>query len=377
MAAVKRGAYRSIPVVLWHGRDFQRLPSAARLVFLALKCSLGPSGIDRFPGMLAALAEMTGYDEAMVSRQLAILETFRDAETGEADPWIQREHNVAWVVRHLEFEPSIRLDNKNHRDSLMEHIRGLPRVTIVQRFRHRYGEWFVDDPQVVQPLSGWGEIPPTPPANGMGDAMGDGMGDAMPITETETEDRTKGAGAPRSGGSEQTDGPPAKRRSSGREKGVAAPWLGELRPIWRAAYGGDLPKGVADLWRGPVEEVGVEEFARRLANYVRQTEAAFVNVGKFATTHGAYADGAGDDGTATARRWLALLRRHDLLSFNGNREDYARRRDAARGDPEAPEGFDQVWSLLRPWEGLGGMEERFALKAIQDRLAGMERRAAA
>lgn len=88
-------------------------------------------------------------------------------------------------------------------------------------------------------------------------------------------------------------------------------------------------------------------------------------------------DGARAVGNDPARQWLALAKRHDLLSFSGNRAEYAERRARAKADPEAPARFDAEFDVVRLWDGLGGMEERFVLKAIQERLAGSERRAAA
>lgn len=99
---------------------------------------------------------------------------------------------------------------------------------------------------------------------------------AMPETETETEKKTSPvAGAP--GGGQRPRG-----------KGEPAPYMGQLAPVWQAAYGGKIPKGAATHLRPVVNDVGVDEAVARFTRYCAETEARFANVAKFAQTHGAY-----------------------------------------------------------------------------------------
>jgi hypothetical protein len=133
-----RGDYRAIHSALLDGPDFQRLSPEARWALICLKVTLGPSGINKVPGVLAVLAERTGYTEATVKRCLGELE-------GSSAPWIAREHNVVWVVRALEFEPSLNLHDRKHRISVQKHASSLPRVEVVGRFMLRYREWFTED----------------------------------------------------------------------------------------------------------------------------------------------------------------------------------------------------------------------------------------
>lgn len=109
--------------------------------------------------------------------------------------------------------------------------------------------------------------------------------------------------------------------------------------------------------------------------YVMRASTFFGPALRFTEDWGAGRDAVDPD--AHARHWLMLVKRHDLLTYTGNRADYGAKVERAKADPEAPAQFDAELRAVRPWDGLGGMEERFVLKAIQERLAGSERRAAA
>jgi hypothetical protein len=200
-----RGEYRSIHKSLLYGRDFQRLPAPAQLVFLALKVNLGPLGIDRFPGMAHALTECTPFDAGEVSRALVALETFRDAKTGEAHPWIRREGNVVWIVRGLEFEPSLDVTLQNHRKAFQRHVAGLPRIALVREFAEHYGAWLTNTG--LDPL----DLDAYPMAS-------HSHPDAIAITETETITETEPYRAPRSARS-----PAGPARRAGAPAGDAPP----------------------------------------------------------------------------------------------------------------------------------------------------------
>ena len=71
-----RGTYRAIKVVFLDGPDFQQLPERARWVFLTLKMSLGPSGIEmHYPEALVHnISARTGADPDDVRSSLGVLE---------------------------------------------------------------------------------------------------------------------------------------------------------------------------------------------------------------------------------------------------------------------------------------------------------------
>jgi hypothetical protein len=52
-------------------------------------------------------------------------------------------------------------------------------------------------------------------------------------------------------------------------------FMGELRPVWRNAYGGEIPEGSARTLEPLVKKHGVELVATRLANYLAKTDAQF------------------------------------------------------------------------------------------------------
>jgi hypothetical protein len=124
---MSRGSYRSIYTVLIDGPDYQALPPNAKLLLFTLKLNLGPTGIDVLYS--AVLEPQTGLTPEQVALSLDVLE-----HAG----WIERERNLVWVVGGLENEPSRSLSNPNHRKEILDHLRSLPRLSIVDRFRRRY-----------------------------------------------------------------------------------------------------------------------------------------------------------------------------------------------------------------------------------------------
>jgi hypothetical protein len=131
-----RGEYRSIPTVLVRGRDFRALSPEAKLVFLILKLELGPSGIDVYD-LDELLPKYTGYAAAVCVRACQEL---------RAAGWVDWEDNVVWIVRGLEFNGrAMSRTNGNHRKGLLNHVQGLPSLSIVARFIAGNAAWF-DDP---------------------------------------------------------------------------------------------------------------------------------------------------------------------------------------------------------------------------------------
>jgi hypothetical protein len=171
-----RGTYRSVKVVLLDGPDFQRLSSEARFVFLVLKMTFGPSGIDvRYPEELVhQVAGKTGYDPDTVRECLATLE--------RAD-WIRREGNVVWVVGQLEHDPGMQPSNSNHRTSIQRHVDGLPRIELVARFVAEHPDFCPPDEYGIPTPTG-AAPPPDPIAPEMPQGSPeDGIPHATAITE--------------------------------------------------------------------------------------------------------------------------------------------------------------------------------------------------
>ena len=133
-----RGTYRAIKVVLLDGPDFQELPERARWVFLTLKMSLGPSGIEmHYPEALVHnISARTGADPDDVRSSLGVLE-----EHG----WIIREGNVIWIAGQLKHDPGLKAENPKHRASIQKHVAGLPRLRIVRSFIDAHPEFFPPD----------------------------------------------------------------------------------------------------------------------------------------------------------------------------------------------------------------------------------------
>lgn len=154
----ERGEYRPIYTVLIHGPDYQALSPTEKLVLLHLKLNLGPAGIGVL--YLAALAEQTGYPEDGIRLAIDIL-----SHRG----WVSHERNVFWVVDGLKYEPSLSVKNENHKGWLARHLKGLPKLLVVNQFAKRYSEWL--------------------PTNW--DGMGDGIPLPIAITSTSTTTNTK------------------------------------------------------------------------------------------------------------------------------------------------------------------------------------------
>lgn len=66
-------------------------------------------------------------------------------------------------------------------------------------------------------------------------------------------------------------------------------FMGSMRPVWKAAYGGSIPTGSAKVLKKPVSELGEDEVARRLAVYCNATEGQYASIPHFANTIGTWA----------------------------------------------------------------------------------------
>jgi hypothetical protein len=117
------------------GPDFQRLSPEARLVLYTFKLKLGRTGLRAIAGRHAALGEWTGLDPQLV----------RAAEQElEREGWMQFDGPIAWLVRGLQFEPTVSPNDSKHRKSVQAHLLTQPRRPILGRFMAHYPSWFPD-----------------------------------------------------------------------------------------------------------------------------------------------------------------------------------------------------------------------------------------
>lgn len=130
-----RGGYRSVKVVLLDGPDFQELPERENHVFVFLKLSFGPSGIEvHYPEALAHL--ISARTRIPVDAVRGCLDTL------DALGWIRRQGNVVWLVGQLEHDPHQKWDDEKHRKGIWKHLAGLPRLPIVGQFIDAHPDWF-------------------------------------------------------------------------------------------------------------------------------------------------------------------------------------------------------------------------------------------
>jgi len=149
-------------VRILNGPDFLALSADARSVLWPLKLRLPPFGIAPFPGAAGVLADDTGLPHERVVAALDEL---------QATGWIEREQNVLWLVRGLEFEPYLNPRDRNHRKYLEAVIAALPTsLTIVSKFQEHYGPMWWPDQHLGEPPEGLlldpSEGPPEGPNGG-------------------------------------------------------------------------------------------------------------------------------------------------------------------------------------------------------------------
>jgi hypothetical protein len=262
---IERGSFRAIYCALVDGPDFQAFSPGAKLVFYTLKMTLGPSGIDVVPALVATLVERTGADTTQIEKALAQL---------ESAGWVKRERNVIWIVDGLRHEPSFSLTNQNHRQKVRNHLDGLPRLGIVDDFRRYYS--------IAPPPS---EIPSPAPAAGVEDAteIPPKMASKDPSKNTE-EGRGK-----REEGSRSTDKDSAgarRRRGGDGLRGGKPTWLTPFAEAWHSVNGGTMAAGKAvKALAKLVEEWGADEVLRRWKIYVT-AKGEYANAPGFASTWG-------------------------------------------------------------------------------------------
>lgn len=165
-----RGEYRPIHTVLPESPEFKALSKDGKLLVYGLKLSLGFSGI----GVL--------YDDQLAERSGLTVEELGPARAElVSKDWLVLEGRIHWLRNGLRFEPTISLDNPNHRKAVVRHLQGLPRLSIVSRFATYY--------ELPAPFGG----APEATANGrhpQGDANGIGMASGGHTRSVETEPET-------------------------------------------------------------------------------------------------------------------------------------------------------------------------------------------
>lgn len=303
---IERGSFRAIYCALVDGPDFQAFSPGAKLVFYTLKMTLGPSGIDVVPALVATLVERTGADTAQIEKALAQL---------EAAGWVKRERNVIWIVDGLKHEPSFSLVNQNHRQKVRTHLDGLPRLAILDDFRRYYG--------IAAPPS---DIPsPSPdstPPDGedIPSKMASKMASKDPSKNTE-EGRGKREDGARS---TEKDSAGARRRRGGDGHSGAKPtWLTPFAEAWHRANGGTMAAGKAvKALAKLVEDWGADEVLRRWTIYLA-AKGEYANAPGFAATWGrwnapprivptnGHRPSKQESGRAAMAEWLAQQESHD------------------------------------------------------------------
>ena len=166
----ERGDYRAIHTVLLESPEFVDMSPYAQLIWFHLKLRLGPTGIDVIPAAEAVLAEATGLPPDAIKEGIA--DTIRMG-------WLMRERNVFWLRNALKFEPSRTLTNDNHRKNVLTHLRGLPKLKIVNDFADYY--------ELVRPFPDLS--PPPSPPKGIPDGIPDPLPDHGRTEERNTEER--------------------------------------------------------------------------------------------------------------------------------------------------------------------------------------------
>lgn len=228
----ERGAYRSIKVVLLDGPDFQRLSERARHAFLVLKMGVGPSGLEvRYPGALEhEVGQRTGMP---VGAARAAIEEL------ESNGWIRHEGNLLWVIGQLEHDPGLQASNKNHRQSIQNHIASLPRVPLVADFVDTHPSWFPPSeyslPDGIRMASGSHPDRANDVENSPGDATAI-TEDRVPSNEdrvTKTEDGE--TTSPNGNGAHSTD----VEDFSGEESSGADPPAEWMHGVWQEVLGYD------------------------------------------------------------------------------------------------------------------------------------------
>jgi hypothetical protein len=141
-ASDRRGTWRGTFTVLYDDPDFQRLTPTARHVLLTLRYGPLNNALCIFPLHLDALARHTGLDRTQLDRALRELAT----RPSRRKPWLYRADGLVWIRNGLAFEPSVSRENPNHWPWVNRLVAGLPRSSLVRKFKKYYGLPWVSHP---------------------------------------------------------------------------------------------------------------------------------------------------------------------------------------------------------------------------------------
>lgn len=123
-----RGDYRATYSVIVDSDEYKALSKDAKVLFWALKHSLGLSGIDVvFDDQLRDRSGLTQH-ELDVARQELI-----------DDRWLEVEGRVHWLRNGLRFEPNVSVSHAKQRAGIERHLKGLPKASVVNRMATYYG----------------------------------------------------------------------------------------------------------------------------------------------------------------------------------------------------------------------------------------------
>lgn len=111
--------------------------------------------------------------------------------------------------------------------------------------------------------------------------------EVKPRVKEVDESRTNQKPTPSSSSFTSLQTPPVEKRYA---------FMGEVRPVWRNAYGGEIPEGSARTLEPLVNKHGVQLVALRLANYVGKTPAQYASIPKFKATFGTWDTPAAKNG---------------------------------------------------------------------------------
>ncbi len=229
-------------------------------MLLTLKIGMGPAGIEpRYPrALLEELAAQTGLSVKDIGAALNEL---------EAGGWIRREGNVLWIVGQLEYEPSLKASNPNHRASVQQHVAGLPRLALVGAFIREYAAFFPDADAILMayPM----------PSDSHEDTSG--MASPMPSRLQKTEDRVLMASEGH-GGALGARPSPKQRKPDEPEPLFDQAWV-----AYPKRQGGNPKDRARKSWRARLREgttaTEMLEGVRRYATYCDQsgkTDTEFV-----------------------------------------------------------------------------------------------------
>lgn len=253
-----RGDYAAIYTGMADDPDFRGLTPDGKLVVYTLKMILGPSGIDVVRVFEPQMLELTGLSERRLRAALADV---------ERAGWVLRDGSLVWLRNGLRYNPTLNLALENHRKGIERHLRGLPRQSLVARFRDYYG---LDvDPSIPLPFD----------REGIGTPMGPPR-DVDPDTDTETETEPENRKKKQSSG--------GKRRRT-KEASKRETWLTPYHDAWAERYGGQPAHGQLAKALKPHHDADPDKCLTHWKRYVAETEGQYASPTRFAATFGEWA----------------------------------------------------------------------------------------